>query len=581
VDPNKADLMLYTPDEAAAVQAQLIAPNFALSSPTVLEYGFLARNLAAGARAIGTSAAACPSGPACNKATITWAFKFPLSLTNSSTLGKFTLKYVVVNEPGSFVVQSLEEQAAGTVAGLTSSNVGGFTQVRTLNTSGYIGSNKNNLCASRVATFTSINPGNVYDPGGTAIPGSLDDCFGLGGITSNSFELYIPNSNDVISAIEQKKNGKTIVAGTTYTSNGESRSFAIAQYNLDGSLDNDFGAFGKLTTVVSPFDASATSLAIQSDGKIIAAGYQFGFNNSNYDFLVIRYNSDGSLDTSFDGDSFMIGYPGNGKVVTSIGPSNGISRDQAFAVSLQTDEKIVVAGFTFNGLVLDWALARYNTDGSLDNTFDGDGKLITDLGSADDVATSITIQSDNKIIVAGRYATNYGLYGAISDFALARYNTNGSLDNTFDSDGKLTTAFSVGSNDKIDDVKVQQNGKIVVSGFSNTNLALARYNTNGSLDNTFDSDGKLITSLNASLYYGSITLSLQRDEKIVASGGDTLARYNPNGSLDTTFGSSGLVNIPSGIGILDSIIQSDGKIVLGGTFPNSYQTDFAVLRYNP
>jgi alpha-tubulin suppressor-like RCC1 family protein len=102
VDPNKADLMLYTPDEAAAVQAQLIAPNFTLSSPTVLEYGFLARNLAAGARAIGTSAAACPSGPTCNKATITWAFKFPLSLPNSSNLGKFSMRYLVVNEEAVF-----------------------------------------------------------------------------------------------------------------------------------------------------------------------------------------------------------------------------------------------------------------------------------------------------------------------------------------------------------------------------------------------------------------------------------------------------------------------------------------------
>jgi alpha-tubulin suppressor-like RCC1 family protein len=99
VDPNKADLMLYTPDEAAAVQAQLIAPNFTLSSPTVLEYGFLARNLLGG-RDIGSSAAVCPNDAGCNKGTITWAFKFPLSLPNSSNLGKFTLKYVVVNGTG-------------------------------------------------------------------------------------------------------------------------------------------------------------------------------------------------------------------------------------------------------------------------------------------------------------------------------------------------------------------------------------------------------------------------------------------------------------------------------------------------
>jgi FG-GAP-like repeat len=160
VDPNKADLMLYTPDEAAAVQAQLVAPNFALSSPTVLEYGFLARNLAGGARAIGTSAAACSSGPTCNKATITWAFKFPLSLPNSSNLGKFTLKYVVVNETVEFITQSREElNPVGVSRVLEAFNGSSSTSkmVNVLPGSGFFGKPGRVLCKVRTAG-TSLSP---------------------------------------------------------------------------------------------------------------------------------------------------------------------------------------------------------------------------------------------------------------------------------------------------------------------------------------------------------------------------------------------------------------------------------------
>ena len=168
----------------------------------------------------------------------------------------------------------------------------------------------------------------------------------------------------------------------------------------------------------------------------------------------------GDLDISFSGD---------GKVTTAIGASSDIAR----SVVLQSDGKIVVAGYSYNGANNDFALARYNTDGSPDTSFDTDGKVTTAIGASGDVAYSVVLQSDGKIVVAG-YSDN----GANYDFALARYNTNGSPDTSFDTDGKLTTDFGA-STDEATSVILQSDGKIVVAGSSvngaNYDFALARY----------------------------------------------------------------------------------------------------------
>ena len=134
-------------------------------------------------------------------------------------------------------------------------------------------------------------------------------------------------------------------------------------------------------------------------------------------------NADGSLDTSFDTD---------GKVTTAIGSATDYGR----SVAIQSDGKIVVAGYSNNGSNFDFALARYNTDGSLDTYFDSDGKITTAIGSSNDYAFSVAIQSDGKIVVAG-----YSYNESGGEFALARYNTDGSLDTSFDTDGKVTTGF--------------------------------------------------------------------------------------------------------------------------------------------
>ena len=148
----------------------------------------------------------------------------------------------------------------------------------------------------------------------------------------------------------------------------------------------------------------------------------------NNDFALARYNADGSLDTTFDAD---------GKVTTDF--VGGERDDAAMAVAVQADGKIVVAGYTTAPATLDFALARYNADGSLDTTFDGDGKAHhrPSASVATTVPTASAVQADGKIVVAGYLDPA----GGDHDFALARYNADGSLDTTFDADGKLTTDF--------------------------------------------------------------------------------------------------------------------------------------------
>ncbi len=291
---------------------------------------------------------------------------------------------------------------------------------------------------------------------------------------------------------------------------------------------------------------------------------------TNNTLVGLYAQTPGSFDLSFDTD---------GKQTTQI-----LAEDVGYSVALQPDGKIVVAGYAYNGSEHDFAVVRYNTDGSLDNTFDGDGKLTTDFASSQDYGASVVIQLDGKIIVAG----SSDVY-----FALVRYNTDGSLDNTFDIDGKVTTDFGGGSSAGGVSVILQSDGKIIVAGISyifDQDFALARYNPDGSLDNSFDTDGKLNTDFGTPNDYGG-RVALQSDGKILVAGTISygidedfgLARYNTNGSLDTTFNFDGKTTTSFGIYSSECwsiVVQPDGKILLGGRSNNGSNNDFALVRYN-
>ena len=389
--------------------------------------------------------------------------------------------------------------------------------------------------------------------------GSLDLSFDTDGKVTTT----IGNAADVGSALAIQSDGKIVVAG--YSDNDADTDFAVVRYHPDGSLDTDFGTNGKVTTDIGGYDDVGNSIAIQDDGKIVVAGY--GRSGTNKDVAVLRYNDDGSLDTSFDDD---------GIVTTAIGNSS----DYGFAVAIQSDGKIVVAGSSSNAIVV-----RYQTDGSLDNTFDGDGIVIIDINNASE-ALSIALQSDGKIVVAGYYNDIY------TDMVVVRLNEDGSLDQSFDGDGIVTQDIN-GLNDKAYSVAIQSDDKIVVAGLSYAGLdmdyALVRYNADGTLDDTFHNDGIVTTNI-GSFDESARAMVLQDDGKILVTGIGIIGtssyvvvvRYNSNGTLDLSFDADGIVT--TNIGSLSegqSIkLQSDGKIVVSGYAQINGNLDFAVARYN-
>lgn len=357
--------------------------------------------------------------------------------------------------------------------------------------------------------------------------------------------------------------------------------FCPCVYAQDGSLDHTFGIAGKVTTELGSNKDEGHSMAIQSDGKIVVAGnVAYG---STWDFAVVRYNTDGSLDNTF----------GSGGTVTTDFWS---SCDFGKSVAIQSDGKIVVAGMVwtcFTSNVVDLALVRYNTDGSLDTTFGIGGKVTSDFGGPSDVGNSIVIQNDGKIIVAGK-----SKQGVSYDFLLARYDSAGNPDSTFGTGGWVVTDFG-SPYEFAYAVVMQDDGKIVVAGYDNDgnnydpghDFVLARYKDDGALDSTFGSGGKVITDLGSLDDYG-FAAAIQSDGKILVAGhsassadGDfALVRYNSDGGLDNSFGSGGIVytNFGSGGASGYSVIsRDDGKIVVGGILFVGYPNlDFALARYN-
>jgi uncharacterized delta-60 repeat protein len=272
------------------------------------------------------------------------------------------------------------------------------------------------------------------------------------------------------------------------------------------------------------------------------------------------------------------GFGNGGKVQTDFGGSD----DRGSAIAVQADGKIVVAGWALVPDVTfytDVALARYNPDGSLDSSFGSGGKVLTNLERTD-FANGLAIQPDGKIVVVGgeRSAPS----GQDYSFAAVRYNPDGSLDSTFGGSGYVVTPFTDGL-DSAEGAIVQPDGKIVAAGVADASspdtqdLALARYNPNGSLDASFDSDGKVQTRDPASA--GAWIVARQADGKLVVAGG-IVARYNPDGSLDATFGSAGKVALGESTSARVVLVEPDRELVVAGTYFNPDQFVVAKLKEN-
>jgi uncharacterized delta-60 repeat protein len=394
------------------------------------------------------------------------------------------------------------------------------------------------------------------NPGATA-PGDLDPTFdGDGKVTTN----FLPV--DEARGVAIQADGKIVAAGvaicppcaTPFTPHR----FAVARYNRDGSLDPTFDGDGKVTTDFDAREDEAFAVAIQGDGKIIAAGSAFG--PEAQDFALARYNPDGSLDVTFGGD---------GMVTSDFAGGN----DRARAVIIQPDGKIVAAGVAFSAACLpcdgpasyNFGLARYNPDGSLDPTFGFVGRQVTDFVGGPDEARGVVIQADGKIVAAGVSICDPCVLPVIPvphDFALVRYNSDGSLDTTFDGDGRVTTDFDR-NDDEAWGMALQPDGKIVAAGSATQSsgarlFALARYATNGSLDTAFDGDGKVTTQFSED--DGARAVAIQRDEKIVAAGFTFLVSGQSVFAL-ARYNTNGS---------LDTIFGGDGRVTTDfGTFDHA------------
>lgn len=291
--------------------------------------------------------------------------------------------------------------------------------------------------------------------------GSIDTTFGISGVVTSPLSLMNGNKGEGF-ALAVQDDGKIIIAGGT-APQFSAHTFAAVRLMPEGDIDFTFGMSGVVTTAIGTDGAQAESIIIQDDGKIVLAGTTSGMNS---DFAVAWYNMDGSLDTTFGT---------NGVSVTSLGETDN-GRD----VAIQDDGKIVVAG-TSGRIVppaFNFAVARYNTDGSLDDTFDTDGVLTTPIGVAA-FASSVVIKPDGKIVVGGHAAVFPSQM-----IAVAQYNTDGSLDTSFDTDGILLTPIQARAAD-MRDVALQDDGKIVIGGgtldntFSVGEFVLARYTADG------------------------------------------------------------------------------------------------------
>jgi uncharacterized delta-60 repeat protein len=400
-----------------------------------------------------------------------------------------------------------------------------------------------------------------------AQPGTLYSGFGTGG------EVITPvgSSDEFIVSLARQLDDKIVAAG--YSNNGTDNDFAVVRYKADGSLDNTFGSGGIVTTQVGSDNDNGEAVAIQTDGRIVVAGYSY--NGSNYDFAVVRYNTNGNLDTTFSGDGIDTFAIGN-------------NDDYAMAVGIQSDGKIVVAGSSYNGTDYEFAIVRLKSDGTFDNTFGTSGMTTTDFGSYDDIANSLRILPAENIIVAGR---TYN--GTDDDFALASYTPSGTLAISFGTNGMVTTDFGSGSDIANAVFDVLNNSTIVVVGSSENgsdrDFMVARYTLTGTLDNTFNSTGYVSTAIGSS-NDDAHSVFPQPDGKLVVSGSTyngadwdfAVCRYIDDGILDSTFGTNGIVSTVMGNyndGVNSSVIQPTGYLVVGGYSTNGTDADFALAEY--
>lgn len=392
---------------------------------------------------------------------------------------------------------------------------------------------------------------------GFAQAGTLDDAFGNVGIVSTSMS----SSNDFCTAAGLQSDGKIVLSGKSNNNIG------LLRYHANGTLDMSFGDSGMVSTDLGTISDNAESMAIQPDGKIVACG-----KNSN-DIALLRYNSDGSPDSTFGVDGLVIF-------------DFGSQADEARDVILQENGKLILVGNTNT----DPAVARFHADGIVDSSFAENGIFTFDAGSGSQNFHAVALQSNEKVVITGT---------ANQDVLIVRLETDGSPDSSFGVDGMTILDIDNGSEDDSRAILIQADQKIVIAGTTEMNFTedflLMRFLNDGTPDNSFGNNGVVHLDLATGSYDYGRSLAIQSDGRLLVAGFASfgslgsddkfaLARFNPDGSADAGFGDNGTVFTSLGpshdVG-QKVLIQPDNKILVAGhsLVADAFSYGFAAVRY--
>lgn len=431
--------------------------------------------------------------------------------------------------------------------GIVTSTINSSSQVN-----GIAVDSNGNVIVAGVTVINTIN--NVLVARYTSV-GVLDNTFG-----SNGIATYLSGSQSTANALAVDSTNKVVVAG-----NDGSNNLLLLRYTTAGVLDTTFGTGGVVTLTIGN-GLTPNSILVDANGKIVVAG------NANIsgqiNLFIARFTSAGAIDTTFGNNSS--GY----NTITANAYYKGNS------LAIDTNAKLVVAGVASSLNGSDFLVARFNTNGQLDTTFNSIGIVTTTIPNYSvNNATSVSVDSSNRIVACG-YSNNNNN----SLFVIVRYTSSGTLDTGFgvNSNGVVTNA--IGTNSQIFSSVIDANGNIVVGGLSDNNFAIARYNTNGSLDTTFENAGILLTTINAGSQIKALAFASGR---VIAGGYETeyitqaqqvaLVKYNKN-NVDfvniTSIPDNGSVNtkIPS-ISGTSSAANAQVQVLVNGAAFNTVSTD--------
>lgn len=396
--------------------------------------------------------------------------------------------------------------------------------------------------------------------------GQLDSTFGSEGMVTKYFGSGFAYSSKVLIQDEE------IITIGMATIDGLNK-FVLSRYLTSGVIDSTFGVDGTTITQIGSGNTFGIGATFQPDGKIIMVG---NVDHANYtSFGVARYLPDGTPDNTFgDGGSTILDL--------------GNSPDQAYAVDLQSDGKILVGGFTGQWGEMDWAIVRFDTDGTLDNSFGENGKVIFDVFGFNDELRDLRVLSDDRFCVTG-FAGEDAVNGSAT---VGQFLADGTPDTSFGTNGflKIPTEYDYSiahGMDLTSDEKIVISGNVDIGG--SYRFLTSRINSDGTLDESYNSVGFAISDFGDD--EGLSAVKVQADGKILAAGqygvwpdvDFAIVRYNENGTPDNTFGTNGLSftdffnNADYGVGIA---LQNDGKVIVGGSASQDGMYSMALARYS-